>query len=268
MQYSAKDHTFVVCAYGESRYIEECLCSVLDQRLRTNVIAATSTPSEYLENVCSRHKVPLFINHDRVGTGNIARDWNYAISCAQTPIVTIAHQDDIYKRNYTYEVINSLNMARRPLIAFTDYSELRNGIEVSNIKNLRIKRLMLFPLRWKTLWKSVFVRRRILSAGSAICCPSVAYVMDNLPKPLFIQGFKSNLDWEAWERFSKLQGEFVFINQELMSHRIHEESETSAGIRENIRSCEDYEMLCRFWPEPIARVIEHFYKKGEIQNRL
>ena len=38
-------HTFAVCAYGESPYLEECVQSLLAQKVRTRILIATSTPN-------------------------------------------------------------------------------------------------------------------------------------------------------------------------------------------------------------------------------
>lgn len=266
--YSASDHTFVICAYGKSEYIEECIVSLKEQKLKTDIIICTSTPSEYIEKIAGKYGINLYVNEEMIHKSNIATDWNYAISMVDTPLVTIAHQDDIYKPDYTSKIIDYLNRSKKPIIAFTDYAELRNGDEISDIRNLRIKRIMLSPLRFRVFWSSVFVRRRILSFGSPICCPSVTYVKPNLPKQLFLEGYKVNIDWQAWEHFSSLKGDFVFVNEVLMAHRIHMESETSKNIGDSNRTREDFDMFCRFWPKWIARIIEHWYKKGEEQNIL
>ena len=39
-------HTFAVCAYKESPYLEACIQSLLDQTVRTDIIVATSTPNK------------------------------------------------------------------------------------------------------------------------------------------------------------------------------------------------------------------------------
>lgn len=266
--YSSADHTFAICAYGDSAYLEECIESLKNQKLKSNIIMCTSTPSDFLKDTAEKHGIRLYINEAAAFKSNIASDWNYAIDCADTPLVTIAHQDDLYKPDYALKIVDGMNRSSHPLIAFTDYAELRDGREVSDIRNLNIKRIMLFPLRSARLWRSKFVRRRILSFGSAICCPSVTYVKGNLPVPPFIEGYKVNLDWQAWERFSRLKGDFVFVNDILMAHRIHRESETTRNISDNNRTAEDYEMFCRFWPKWIAGILEHWYKKGEEQNDI
>ena len=53
-----------------------------------------------------------------------------------------------------------------------------------------------------------------------------------------------------------------------MSHRIHEESATTAIIKDNARVQENYEMYCKFWSSWFARFINKFYTKSEESNQL
>ena len=43
-------HTYVVLAYKESSYLEECIKSVLNQKYKSNVVIATSTPNKFIKN--------------------------------------------------------------------------------------------------------------------------------------------------------------------------------------------------------------------------
>ena len=266
MNYTSKDHTFVICAYKESQYLRECIESLMCQKMKTDIIMATSTPSEMIENISKEYNIPLFVNQDKMG--GIAKDWNFAYSCSHTRLVTIAHQDDVYYPDYSKKMIMALNQAEHPLIGFSDYAERRAGIDITDNRLLNIKKRMRAPLRKNTFQSSIFVRRRVLSMGSAICCPSVTMVKDNLPETIFEDGFKSNIDWQAWERISRMKGQFVYCGEPLMAHRIHSESTTSSIIADNTRREEDYEMFRKFWPAPIAGLIEHFYREGEKQNSL
>lgn len=263
--FSKEDFTFVICAYKESPYLEECICSLLRQKLPVSVILVTSTPNEHIENLTKKYKLEYYIN---TGESGIAQDWNFGLKMAKGRVVTIAHQDDIYEPYFTWKVLKNINKHQRPLIAFTDYGEIRNAQSVTKNRLLNIKRIMLFPLRCTILQNAKFVRRRILSFGAPICCPSVTYIKENLPEPIFTPGYRSDLDWQAWEKISRLSGAFVYCKDILMYHRIHEESETTAIIADNDRTKEDYEMFCKFWPKWIARIIEHFYKKGEVSNEI
>lgn len=265
MKQTEKLHTFAVCAYKESEYLEECVRSLLGQTVKSSILIATSTPNDSIEAVAEKYELPLYVNE---GLSSIAYDWNFAYSKVQTPYLTIAHQDDVYLPGYTEAALKAFSEVEKPLIFFSDYSELRNGEVVSNNKLLKIKRLLLLPMRVKAFRTSKFVRRRCLSLGDPIGCPAVSFAKDNLPNPVFRHGFRSDLDWEAWEMLSKLDGAFLYTRETLMLHRVHEGSETSAVIRESVRTGEDYEMFCKFWPKGIAKLINRFYAKSEKSNRL
>lgn len=261
--YRQDDHTFVICAYGESFYIEECIKSLKNQSLKTHIIMTTSTPSEYLSKIAIKHGIELFITDE---PSNIATDWNFGLSKVTTKLATIAHQDDIYCPTYAESVISKINQFNNPIIAFTDYGEIRGNKMVDKNRLLKIKRIMLLPLHIKRWNSSIWIRRKILSFGDAISCPTVTYVKDNIDEPLFQPGYKCNIDWQAWEKLSKKRGDFVFCNKILMYHRIHSESTTSGLINDIGRGKEDLEMLEKFWPGWIARLIEKKYKNAEKSN--
>ena len=242
-KYSQEDHTFVVLAYQTSPFLEECICSLEGQSVRNKIYIATSTPNEHITRLAEKYQLPVFINHGEKG---IAGDWNFACSCVKTKLFTLAHQDDRYEKDYVKSVLEVLNVCKHPLIAFSDYHEIREGQVVTNSTLLKVKRLMLSPLKLKILWGNRFIRRRILSLGNAICCPSVTFVRDNLTSPLFFNNMKSNIDWQTWEQISRMKGEFAYIATAQMQHRIHKESTTSELLEVNGREIEDLYMFCKF----------------------
>ncbi|MBR4577852.1 MAG: glycosyltransferase family 2 protein [Clostridia bacterium] len=265
MNYTPKDHTFAICAYGESRYLEECIASLEAQTVKTRMIMSTSTPSDFLRKVSEAHGIPLVVNTGKKGIGP---DWNYAYNHAETPLVTIAHQDDIYEPEYAARMLEDLNASRNPILWFSGYRELRGSEKVANNKNLRIKRLMLWPLRGRLLRGNRFVRRRILSLGSPICCPAVTYVKERCgAENIFSTEMKVSLDWDQWEIQSRKKGAFVYRAEPLMCHRVHEESETTKLIASNTRGEEDLQMFRRFWPEPIAKRLGKAYAASEKSNK-
>jgi len=264
-RYKASDYTFVICAYKESPYLEACICSLKQQQLPVSIVLVTSTPNSYIEALVQKYGLEYYIN---TGKSGIAEDWNFGLQTVKDKIVTLAHQDDIYEPAFARKVLDEINEHKHPLIAFTDYGEIRNGTRVTNNRLLNIKRIMLFPMRIRKLQEIRFIRRRILSFGSPICCPSVTFVKENLPKTIFTSGYRSDVDWQAWEKLSRYKGAFVYCKEILMFHRIHEDSETTAIIADNDRTREDFDMFCKFWPEQIARIIEYFYRRGEGSNKL
>ena len=205
----------------------------------------------------------MFVNKGEKG---IAGDWNFAYSCSDAQYITIAHQDDIYNPNYLEEMLDALNRANDPILAHSAYYEIRDGKPVYKNRLLTIKKLLLLPFTTRKTWNSIFLRRRSLSFGCGICCPSVTYVKARLPEEPFTVGCKADLDWEAWERLSRMSGEFVYTGKKLMGHRVHEGSTTTEIIGMNLRTIEDLEMLKKFWPEKIAKIINKVYKNAEKSN--
>ncbi len=261
------NHAFVICAYGNSKYLGACIRSLLAQTVESRILMVTSTPNKHIHAQARRYGIPLYI-HDR--EDGIASDWNFgyqkARECAE--YVTIAHQDDIYHRRYTEKMLGRLAAAKHPLIVFCNYAELRNGTIAGNSRLLFVKRLMLLPLLPGKYQTRVRIRRRILSMGNPIMCPTVLYCTKNLPEVFFQPGLISNLDWEAWEKLSSLSGSFVYEPDILLLHRIHEGSTTSRTIREKIRKEEDMFMFRKFWPEWIVRFLIKIYITGERGNRV
>ncbi len=265
------NHTYVICAYKNSPYIEECIHSLKCQKEESIIKLATSTPSSYLEDMCKRYEIDYCV---RQGESGIAEDWNYAYSLADTDYVTIVHQDDVYYPDYGRCVMDCMKNTDDTLIVFTDYAELRNGTEHTGGVNLCIKRLLLVPVKRVDNNNVTWRKRFIIRFGNAICCPSVTYnkkmldrlIAERMRDGLFHKHFRSNLDWELWEWLSRENGRFVFVPKILMSHRIHEGSETSATLRDNERNGEDYEMFVKFWPKWLAKIITKTYRKSEKDN--
>jgi len=258
-------HTFVVLAYKKSDLLEECIKSVIHQSLKTNVIIATSTPNEYIKTLANKYDLEIIVNDNPMHIGG---DFDFAINCVKSKLITIAHQDDIYDYNYALNIVDQYNRHKDSIIIFSDYYEIRGNKKVYRNKNLTIKRILLFPLRIKAISKLRFVKRLILSFGCPICCPAVTFVKANVPKVIFSSNFKCNVDWNGWEKLSNIKGKFVFIPKKLMGHRIHNDSTTTAIINDNIRTKEDLEMLRKFWPITIAKFINKFYVKAEKSNNI
>ena len=262
-------HTFVVLAYNECAYLENCIKSILNQSVDTNVIIATATPNKYIEQIAQNNNIKIIVNNAHK---NIGGDFNFAIKAGNTELVTIAHQDDEYDYRYVENIINKYKQFPKSLILFTDYYEIKkHGKEYDNI-NLKVKRFLLKGIANNHKSDKIKNKRNILKFGNPICCPSVSFSKKNIRKEvlekLFISNMKSNVDWEAWEVLSKEKGNFIYINKPLMGHRISEESTTSKIIAENIRTKEDLAILEKFWPKPVAKLINKVYSKSEQNNEL
>lgn len=255
-------HTFVICAYKESKYLEECIKSLVNQTVKSEIIMVTSTPNDLIGNLAKKYNIKLIIN---TGKSGIGEDWNFGVFNATTPLVTVAHQDDIYEENYLEEVLNVYNKDKECSIIFGDYREIKNGKIEKLTRNLKIKRTLLKGLLKRPSSKKA--KERTVKYGNAICCPCVTLNTDVVGNKPYEVGMKSNLDWYTWYKFSKLSNPFGYVNKDLMYHRIHEESETSNLIGNNVRIEEDYKMLCVFWPKWVAKILMLFYKDAVKTNR-
>lgn len=258
---SFKDqHTWVICAYGESHYLENCILSLKNQTVKSQIICYTSTLLPSIEDLCKKYNIPLF---HKVG-GGIGKDWNNALSFVESQYTTIAHQDDYYEPTYLEKIANKIGGKEQWSIAFSDYFEEKKGTVIPANANLKIKSLMLrtmaiFPSsKW---WK-----KRILAFGNPICCPAVTYNLSALKDFQFDEKMRVSLDWYAWYKINQYPGQFVYVPEKLMCHRIHEESETSKTISDNTRTVEDQMMYEKFWPKWIADLLMKQYVKSQKTN--
>lgn len=259
------NHTYVICAYEKSEYLEKCIKSLKRQTIKSKIIVATHTPNDYIRELCKNYNLELFVNE---GEGGITQDWNYAISVCGTKYVTIAHQDDVYSPNYTSMVISSLNKKKKPLIAFSDYFEIRNGKKLSTSTMIRIKKILLFPLRFGFVRNNILLRRRCLSLGDPIICPSITYAVENLNIPIFNNNYICVEDWEMLEKVFSMKGDIVYVPHKLCGHRIHSGSTTSKALANGIRKKENLEIFMKFWPLPIAIFINRLYNISEKYNNV
>lgn len=259
-------HTFVVLAYKESPYLEQCILSVLNQTLEGTVVIATSTPCQYIFNIAKKYNIDVITNPDP-GKG-IGYDFDFAVSCGQTDLVTVAHQDDIYDKTYREQVVSVYKKNPKSLIVFTDYYEIRDGNKVVSNLNLKVKRFLLIPLRCRILGRTRFVKRWVIRFGNAICCPAVTFSKENIKtNNIFKCQFKCDVDWYAWEKLSLKKGGFTYIKQKLMGHRVHDLSTTTEIINDNIRTKEDLIMFSKFWPKSISKLLNKWYIKSEESNK-
>ena len=254
--YTAEDHAFVVCAYMESPYLAECISSLLAQTQKSSIVISTSTPNDHIKQIAEAYGIPVRVNSE---PPSISGDWNFAYKQADKRLITLAHQDDIYLPEYLSTALEMLNSSKDPIIFFSHYAILADGEVIHKNRRLKVRKSLLKPM--KKCQRSTFIRRRLLSLGNIICCPSVMFA--DLESLEFSGELKCNLDWQKWEELSKKQGSFVYCEKPLLYHRLHGDAESARALQEGVRSCEDNIMFRKFWPAPIARILTKLYTKSE-----
>ncbi|MCH4168064.1 MAG: glycosyltransferase family 2 protein [Streptococcaceae bacterium] len=258
-------HTFIICAYQESPFLEQCLHSLLAQQTVKNgqskVAIFTATPNFYIEKMSEQYQIELFIGK----SSGIGANWNEALSFVETPYATIAHQDDIYLADYGLKVLNEFEANSDLNIVFSDYSE-NDGDNQLRARNLNLK-IKSFGLNLMSLFNSRWYQRRIYAFGNFICCPAVSYNLIRLRDFKFDESLKMTLDWDAWERIMRLPGQIKFIPEKLMYHRIHQDSETTVNTLDQNREIEEYQMFQRYWPNFFAKLLMKFYVGNQKGNQ-
>jgi glycosyltransferase involved in cell wall biosynthesis len=261
-----REHAFVIPVYRQSPWLQECIESLLGQSTKSGqIVVTTSTPSPELESVVRQYDLPLLINPQSKG---IASDWNFALHSTQAKLVTIAHQDDSYFPDYLTQMLQQIDRAPEFLIAYCDNVEHKSGEMRRSNLNLRVKRwLTQRAFKGRSCLSSPEEKLRLLRWGNPVCCPSVIYHRTRLLNFSFSNSFDSNLDWEAWERLARMEGEFLYVDRPLVSKRVHAGSETSALIANTRRATEDRQMFDKFWPRLVSRAISQVYKLGYLSNK-
>ncbi|MDR1765121.1 MAG: glycosyltransferase family 2 protein [Lachnospiraceae bacterium] len=271
---------FAICAYGDSPYLEACIRSLKAQSCPAPIILCTSTPSTFLESMAANYGLPY---HVREGDGGIARDWNFALECADARLVTIAHQDDRYHRQYARWVQWVWGRHPDTSVMMTDAVVVRDvarepggdaptarakggvGNTPSKIKPARadiycaIKRLLRLPLRFRTWCDRAWVKRAALVLGNPIFCPSCTYDKEMVGQGLFDASYRFALDWDALWRLAEAPGRFVCLEKPLLCYRIHGGAATKASIEDHSRREEELRMFRRIWPAPVAALLGRCY---------
>ena len=155
-------HTFAVCAYRDSPYLETCIRSLKRQTVPTDIIVCTSTPSPYVEEMAGKYGLPYFV---REGESDIQADWNFACEMAASRLVTIAHQDDYYHRDYAKHVQECWEKYADATVFCTDCAIIKNGRAQKPGMFLLIKKLLRAPLRLHKLAHWRVVKRAALMCG-------------------------------------------------------------------------------------------------------
>jgi glycosyltransferase involved in cell wall biosynthesis len=249
-------HTFVVPAYGCSPHLAECLASLQAQTWPSPVVVTTPTPYEGLAALVEGYGARLVVNP---AGGGIGRDWNFALAHAKAPWVTVAHQDDLYLPTFVETTLQLADATPRATLVMTGYAELLGAQARAHTPMLWIKRVLLeLGFLGRSSVARASSKRRLLRFGCPIPCPSVTLRVDRTGLR-FREDLKVNLDWEAWLRLAASPGAFAYSRERLLLHRIHADSETTAGIRGGVRAREDLMLFESLWPKPVARLLARGY---------
>lgn len=249
-----ENHTFTICAYKESEFLEECIKSLKNQTIKSNIIICTSTPNNHIKSLADKYKLKYYI---KKGKSDIQDDWNFAVSKCKTDLVTVAHQDDIYDKRYLENIISKYTGDE--LMLFTEQYYYKNN-QIVKDKNTVIKKILKLPLRFP-LRNIRWIRKLTLSFGNTVNCPSVTYNVKLLEKPIFTSDLKFGLDWDTFFKIYSKKGKIAYVSVPSIYFRIHDGATSKSFIVNQKRYDEDIIMFRKFWPNWIVKLIMKFYVK-------
>ena len=249
-------HTFAICAYGKSPYLEACIRSLKAQTLSSEIICVTSTPSDWLEGLLSRHDIPLFVRTGEKGIGN---DWNYGVEKAEGRFVTVTHQDDLYNRHYVEELKKAYERWPDMSVFMTDGVLIKDGKLTRGGAVEAVKKVLRLPWRFRGLCHLSAVKMSGLIFGNPVMCPSCSYGKDRISLPLFSDQYDFVLDWDCMRKRSLKGGRFVCVEKPLLYYRVHDGAATKVCIKNHKREREERQMFEKIWPRRLSGVLMRGY---------
>lgn len=223
-------HTFVILAYNISDDLEECIKSVINQSVKSNIVIATSTPNDYIIDLASEYSLGVMVNKAKSNKG---RDYNFAINSFDTPLVTIAHQDDLYDRNYTKEILKSYKKNKKATIIFTDNYEIFDDKKIKKSKKLFWIRYYLLPLKYSIFQNKKYFKLRSLRRDKYICTSSITFVKKNINDDIFPTNLKYDNDWQGLIDLAKKNTRFVYLKKKLVGYRVSEKKISKTKLKED-----------------------------------
>lgn len=252
-------HVFVVAAYGRSPYLPKLLHSLKQQTVASKIIICTSTPNSYITKCSARFSVPVYV---RNGAHGLKNDWNFAYTegAKLAPLVTIAHQDDLYFPDYTKALLHAYQKFPDLSVFCCRYDTIDAEGNTIPGRAEAVKRLLRLRLRNHHRADRTSVKLSALRWGNGIGCPTCTYHREYCPSPLFQNDYKFVIDWETLVRLAKAPGRFICIEKPLMAYRVHAGAETMRNIENHNREKEEREMFEQLHSAPVAALLMHFYR--------
>jgi hypothetical protein len=251
------DHAFVVLAYKDSPFLTDCLRSLAMQRTPSEIIIATSTPSDFIAAAAVSFGVKLIVNPVQAGIG---ADWNFGLNVSPRRFVTLAHQDDLYDRNFLHQTQIAFSKRPEGVVCFTGYQEIDDAGRPKRSKISRVKHLLSLATLGRRRRVQGLRLRAFLSFGNPLPCSSVTFDRSRLKDFAFREDMVSNLDWDAWLRLCRTGAILLHEPGRLVGRRHNAITETRRLIETGYRQQEDAVMFGRLWPPPIARALALAYR--------
>ena len=222
-----------------------------------------------------KYGLPLWV---RQGESGIREDWLFAWreGGKRKRLITIAHQDDCYCRDYAktvlamYERYPDMTLfcsdyvtlkTRESRMADGTYYPVQTRICAGDLVRL-VKKLLRLPLRFRFYANRAWVKKSALIFGNSICCPSCTYNYSLIGDHMFDSGYSFALDWENLLSLAERPGRFVCVEEPLIAYRVHSGAATKKCIEDHRREADEASMFRKLWPDWMASLLMRFYKQS------
>ena len=255
--------TVVIPVFNGGRFLAATIESLLAQTHRdfTVVCLDDQSTDDSVAIAQSFRDARLHVERNVTRRG-LAGNWNEAIAIARTPLLVIAHQDDLYEPHYLEAAAQLLEAHPRAFIAHTraTYIDEEGQPVDSTASRSRIDSGRM-PEPYE---REPSAELRALHNGNYIICPSAMYRMSAVAGiGDFNEHYRFVPDWEYW--FRGLQKGFTITGSHarLAHWRRHEESATRHEEATLRRYDEELELL-----EWLSRTAGMRDRKNLVENTL
>ncbi len=219
--------TIVVPMYNGARFLAAALRSLLEQTFADYAILcvddASTDDSVAVAGSFSGDRLHVLRNERRLG---LAGNWNRAFALATTPYLVIAHQDDVYDRQYLSAVLALLVSHPQAFIAHTGARYVDDSGTAIDSAAASYKQS--FWPRDEPYERPAAEELRILQRGNYLACPSVIYRMSAVQRlGPFNEELQFVTDWEYWIRGLSAGFTIAGSREQLVSLRRHTASATA-----------------------------------------
>lgn len=189
--------TVAVPIYNGAQFLRETLRSLLDQTLEgVKIICVDDHSADESATIAREAGVTVVSNERRLG---MAANWNRALALVDSPYFVIAHQDDIYEREFLEQLLLLIEEHPKAFIAhargrYVDEQGLAIDTPASRYKET------LWP-RGATYERGGPEELHALIRGNYIICPAVMFRSEavRLIGP-FSSRYDFVTDWDYWIR--------------------------------------------------------------------
>jgi glycosyltransferase involved in cell wall biosynthesis len=240
---SAVNVTVAVPIHNGSRFLAETIRSLLDQSERAfRLVCVDDASTDDSVAVASRFADPRLEIMVASQHASLPENWNRALAVATTPYVVVAHQDDVYERDYLATMLRVMESHPNAFAAHCKTTSIDGDGCTVRLSAARYK---------ETFWPSADPYERtpeaeiaVLSRGNYVVASSVMLRREAVKQ---IGAFDTSLqfvtDWQYWLRGLKEGFTLAGVHARLVRFRRHPWTATRVTERSLRRYEEEIDLL-------------------------